>query len=172
MAEARAEALAARPVDVDDDVAELGRRTDRAPVELAVQDEPAADPRAEGEEHHVLGAPAGPEAVLGERRAVRVVLERDREPEAVGEQVAQRHVLERDVDGGPRPAGSLVDERGDPDAERDDLGIEQLVDRALDLRERGPPRWTCRSRAARGGEPSLPGRRRPPQAWCRPGRAR
>ena len=48
-----AASLAGRAVQIDRDVAELGRRADGAAVELAVEDEAAADPGAEGEHDHV-----------------------------------------------------------------------------------------------------------------------
>ena len=57
MAEARARALAGRPVEVERDVPELTGGADRAAIELSVEDEPAAHPGAEREHDHVPSSP-------------------------------------------------------------------------------------------------------------------
>ena len=81
-------------------MAELAGGAERAAVELAVQDEPAADPGAERQHDHVPRPPPRAQTVLGDRGGVRVVLERDREPERSREPVAEVDAGERDVDGG------------------------------------------------------------------------
>ena len=131
----RAKALAGRPLDVDDDVAELSCRAEVATVELAVEDQAAADPGAEREHDHVVGAAARAEAVLRERRGVRVVLERNREAEPRREVVAEVEAGERNVHRGARAPRSLVDEGRDADAERPDVVVQELRNRPLDLRD-------------------------------------
>ena len=57
---------------------------------------------------------------LGQRRAARVVLDVDRHAHALGQQLAQRDVVQRDVDAGEDLAGGELDDRrhADPDRAR------------------------------------------------------
>ena len=124
----RAVALARRAVDVDDDVAELGAGAGRAAVELAAEDQPAADPGPDRQHDHVGASRAGAEAVLGERRDVGVVVDEDRQPEALADQVADRDVDDRQVDGADRDPALAVDRARDPEPDR--RGLRTGVDRA------------------------------------------
>src|SRR4051794_14146076 len=71
-------ALAPRPVALDDHVAKLGAGAGRASVHVAVDDEAAADPRADRQQDGVPCPAGGAEAVLGERRGVGVVVDEGR----------------------------------------------------------------------------------------------
>src|SRR5690606_33412375 len=68
---------AAWAVRVEDDVAELGTHAGGPAVDAAVHDEAAADAGADGHQHHVRVRL--PEAGLGERGDVRVVVDGDGE---------------------------------------------------------------------------------------------
>ena len=57
-----------------------------------VDDDPAADPGAEGEQHQTVEVAAGPDPVLAERRRVGVVLEGGRLAEGLVDVVADRDV--------------------------------------------------------------------------------
>ena len=76
----RAVALTGRSGLVDDHVPQLGAGASRAPEELAVDDDPAADPGADGQHQRVGGAAGRAKAVLGEHRDVGVVVEIGRRP--------------------------------------------------------------------------------------------
>ncbi len=132
MAPAWTEPLAGRPVDVDRHVPELGSGADRAAIEAAVEDEPAADPRPEREHDHVLAPAARSVAVLRERSGVRVVLDRRRKAEPLGEAPAEVDVVERDVDGRDGAPGPLVDRRGNADPDRLDPVVRELRDGAVE----------------------------------------
>jgi hypothetical protein len=114
----RARPLAWRTVHVDHDVAEFGGQPGRAAVEPAAEQEAAADPRPERHEEGVLGAARGAEQVLGEQRDVRVVVDVHGQPEPLAHQVPERHASERQVRRPQRPPAALLDERGDPEADR------------------------------------------------------
>ena len=122
-------------VEADHGVAELaGAR--RAAVEPAVEHEPAADAGAD-REHHEVGADEVAVLVegLGERRARGVVLDVDRDAGLVGQQLAQRQVGERDVDAVRDAAGLELDDRGQPDADRDGVVVAQVADQLDQLRD-------------------------------------
>jgi hypothetical protein len=104
-------------------VPELTRRAERAPIDLAADDHPAPDPGADRQHERVLSAHGGPEAVLGEGRAVGVVVDEHRQVEFRRHQVADRHVDERQVDRGDRDPALAVDSRGDADADGLDAGL-------------------------------------------------
>ena len=72
-----------------------------------------------------LRAAPGPEAPLGERGGVAVVLDPDREAEPRPQQSRHVHVGEREVDRAGGPARVLVDPGGNPEAERRRLRAEQ-----------------------------------------------
>lgn len=52
--------------------------------------------------------------MLGEHRDVRVVVDEDREPQALGHDVAERHVTDRQVDRRDRDGPLVVEEGGMP----------------------------------------------------------
>ena len=132
------------------------RRADRTAIHLPVEDEPAADARAEGEHHHVARSASGADLPLGERRRVRVVVDPDREREALPHPVAEVEIGERNVHGRDRPARALVDRRGEPEADRDHTVSAQLLDHFVQAGEQillGPG----------GSGPLQPGRRSRPR---------
>jgi len=61
-------------------------------VDLTVDDDAAANPRAERETDDVLCPARGAAPPFAENRAVRVVVERGRETEPLADSIAQRHV--------------------------------------------------------------------------------
>ena len=111
-------------------VLEHGLVADLAPgpgaeVKLAVDDQPAADPRPEGHERHRPGAPAGAHPRLREGVRPGVVDEHDRPAEAGLEAGLERIA-------GPRPrevreeaddAGLALEQAGDADADRGDRPV-------------------------------------------------
>ena len=111
-------ALTRRAVQVDHHVAELGAGADRAAVELAAEDQPAADPGADRQHDRLAAAARRPGAVLGERRQVGVVVDEHRQAEPLGHHVGEHDVLERQVDGDHRVPATLIDQRGDSEADR------------------------------------------------------
>ena len=169
----RAVALAGRAVGLDHDVAELGAGAGRAAVDLAVEDQAAADPGADGQHHHVRLAAGGAEEVLGEGGDVAVVVDEDRQPDPLFDEVADRQVGERQVDGGDGDAALVVDRRRDPEpdrgglgarlARRADLADQQLDQLVLGLAGRGLAAAPTAPRSRRG---------RRPASSCRRGRRR
>ena len=71
--------------------------------------------------------------MLGERGGVAVVLERDRPSEPFRHQLPQRHVGEGNVDGAVHSSCLLVDPGRQPEPNRGDRVVEQLVDGGADL---------------------------------------
>ena len=98
-AAAGAVALAGRAVGLDHGVAELGAGAGRAAVDLAVEDQAAADPGADRQHHRVVGAAGGAVEVLGQGGDVGVVVDEDGQADPLADQVADRQVVERQVDG-------------------------------------------------------------------------
>ena len=98
-------------------VAELDARSSPA-VELAVEHEAAADAGADREHHEVLADDLARDLRLGQRRARGVVLDVDRQPAALAQRVAQRHVAQRQVDAVAHAAGREVDDRRQADRDR------------------------------------------------------
>jgi hypothetical protein len=78
MPEPGAAAAARNSAVIEDHVAQLGAGSDRAAVGPAVEDQPAADPGSERQQHHVRRPPACSKPPLGNRGAVRVVVDRNR----------------------------------------------------------------------------------------------
>ena len=97
-------ALAGRAVGLDHHVAELGPGAGRAAVDLAAEDQAAADPGADRQHHRVRLALRGAVEVLGEGRDVGVVVDEDRQADPLADQVADRQVGQRQVDRGDRDA--------------------------------------------------------------------
>ena len=108
---------------------------DRAAVELAAQDQPAADAGADREHHGLAATARRAGAMLGQRREVGVVVDEHRQAEPLGHHVGEHDVLEREVHGDHRGAGPLIDQAGDAEADRGDLPAgagARLLDRVDD----------------------------------------
>jgi hypothetical protein len=75
--------------------------------------------------------------MLGERRRVGVVVDEHRQPEALGDQVPNRDVRDRQVDRGDREAALAVYRARDPEPDRGDVRTrgERLAQFALERRE-------------------------------------
>ena len=82
---------------------------DCAAVELAAEDQPAADAGADREQDGLVATAGGAGAVLGDCRTVRVVVDEHRKIEPLGHYVGEHDVLEREVDGDHRVARPLID---------------------------------------------------------------
>ena len=144
---ARAGSVAAGTVIDENHVAELGTGSVRAAVEVAVDDQAATDPGSEGEQNDVGGAAGGAVTVLGERGEVGVVVHRDRKADPLRDDVSERHVGERQVDGIDADAAAAIDRAGNPEPDRGDAGtgrdrraqlaLEQVEDLRLALAVRG-----------------------------------
>ena len=117
----RAVALAGRPVLVDHHVAELTGRADPAAVQLAAQDQPAADPRADRHDHRLARSARSAGPVLGERRHVGVVIDEYGQPQPLGHDRAERDVGEWEIDCNHAAAATLIHQARDPEAHRRDL---------------------------------------------------
>ena len=130
-----------------------------AAVQAPVEHQPAADAGADREHHEVRDRHAAVAERLGERGARRVVLDVDRQADALGQQLAQRQVLERDVHARADPAGGELDQRRHADPDRARVGRARLLDRARSAARRAPP--GCRARCAAGATRSA----RRPGAW-------
>jgi len=114
-------ALAGRAVLVDHDVAQLTGRTDPTAVELAAQDQPAADPGADRHDHRFVRPARGAGAVLGERRHVGVVVDEHGQTEPLGHDRAERDVGKWEIDCNHTTAATLIHQARDPEAHRRDL---------------------------------------------------
>ena len=124
-----------RPAVDDHDVAELRAHAVPAAEGRAAGDDPAADAGPEREHHEVVLASPGAGPPLADRGRVRVVVEPDRKPEPLVHPVAQRRVLERQVDAADDDAVLLVDRRRRAEADRRHRLVEQLGDGGLELGE-------------------------------------
>ena len=121
-------------VHADQRVAELAGGTGRAPVDAAIEHQPAADPGADGEHDQVLhDRPAGVVERLRERRHRGVVVHEHRQPETLREHHAKVDVVEREVGAGADPPGGELDHRRHPHADRDRARAAHLVDARDDL---------------------------------------
>ena len=125
-------ALARRAVDVDHGVAELGTGAVGAAVDLAVDDQPAADSGADGEHHRVAVPCAAPKRCSASTATLASLSMQTGQPEALGEEVADRHVGDRQVDGGDRDPPLAIDRAGDAEPDGGRLGprLERLGDLA------------------------------------------
>ena len=114
-------------------MAELGP----AAVERSVDHSAAAAARAEREHEHRLRAATCAGAVLRERGDVRVVVDRHRQPEALGHRVAEVERAKGNVDRAANGSRALVDLRGKPEADGDDTVVAKrlhgLVERLEDV---------------------------------------
>ena len=102
-------APAERPVEVDDDVPELGPGAGRAAVRPTVQDQAAANAGAQGEHHDVARTLCRAGLPLGDRGRVAIVVDRHRQSVPLSHAAAEVEVGERDVHRGDRPPRALVD---------------------------------------------------------------
>ena len=150
-AAAGAVALAGRAVDLDHHVAELGAGAGGAAVDLAAEDQAAADPGADRQHHRVFGAARGAVEMLGEGGDVGVVVDEDRQAGALADEVADRQVVDRQVDRGDRDAAVVVDRRRDAEADRGDARAAPRGPR----RSRGPAARPARPRSARSSASRL-----------------
>jgi hypothetical protein len=106
-----------RPVGVDDHVPDLPRRAVRAAVQLAVDDQAAADPRRPGDVDHVPGPAPGAVVVLTEAGHVRVVGELDLRPRGAAHHRHEGHVLPWQVGWVDEDAALQVDGPGRRDGD-------------------------------------------------------
>jgi hypothetical protein len=114
-------------------VADLRRGAGRAAVEVPAQHGAAAHAGADREHHEVRAREAPVLERLGERRARRVVVDEHRQAEALREQLAQRHVLERDVHARADAPGLEVDNGRHADADRAHVVVAMALDRLHEL---------------------------------------
>ncbi len=125
---------------------------------------PAADPGPDRDHDRGIGALGGAVEVLGECREVGVVVDEHRQPCALGDQVTDRHVGDRQVDRGDRDAAVVVDRRRDAEADRE---LRRGGPRAP-RRSRGPASRPARPRSVRWSAPCSPNRRCAPRPGPRP----
>ena len=88
-------AAARRPVDLDEDVAELARHAVRPADQPAAGDDRAADPGRDGQVEEVGQIAGRPERPLGQRRDVGVPLERGRDAQRGADRTGQGRAAER-----------------------------------------------------------------------------
>ena len=113
---------------------ELSAGANPAAVQLAAEDQPAADAGPDRHDDDLAGADGGAGAMLGERCQIRVVVDEHRDPEPLGHHVSERDVIELEVDRDDRFAGPAIDQGRDAEADRGDLpagAVAQLVDGVL-----------------------------------------
>ena len=125
----------------DAQVADLGADPERAAVELAVEDQPAADAGADRDQQQVVDVVAGAVGELAPRGGVGVVLDHDREVEPGLELGLEVDVAPREVGREQHRGTRLVDVAGraDPDAD-DGRGWRPAGPPARRSRPRSPPR--------------------------------
>ena len=114
---------AGRPVAVDGEVADLGGEAEAAPVDRAVDDEAAADPRPQRDHQHLLVAPAGAVEDLAEGGDVGVVVDHDRHGAGGGQAGPGVDADEAGEVGGVVHGTVEVDEAGEADADGGDAGL-------------------------------------------------
>ena len=111
----------ARAVPVDAEVAELGGGAVGARVHLPVSHDAQSQAGAQGDVAQVTDPAAGAVAILAQGGQVGVVVERDGEPQAAGQRLAQRVVVPgRQVGAHQDLAPLLVDVAGKSNADADD----------------------------------------------------
>ena len=99
-------------------VADLGADAVRAAVDLAVEHQPAADTGADGDQQQVVGVVAGAVTELAPRRGVGVVLDHDRQLDALLELALEVLVAPGDVGREQHDGAGLVDVAGRAHADR------------------------------------------------------
>src|SRR6478735_3716973 len=129
-------ALAARAARHDLHVAELAGDAVPPALDVAVDDEGAADARAERDDDDVRLSPGGTEGRLGPGRGIGVVVDGDRQGDALRQRVTQRLVAPGQVRREDDGRAVLGDEARGADADGHDVvGVdvaEQLLDRLDD----------------------------------------
>ncbi|MNT29434.1 hypothetical protein D3C72_1651730 [compost metagenome] len=109
-----------RPVPAHRHLAEFAREAPRALVEPAIEDEPRADARADPDGQHVVEVSRRAVVGLAERRHRDVVGHVDRPLEALGQHVANRHVVEVQIGREDHAARLGVDQARDGEAHAED----------------------------------------------------
>jgi hypothetical protein len=109
-------------------VAQLAGRSHRPPVELVAEDQAAADTGADRHHHRLAAATGRPRPVLGQQREVGVVVDVDRQPQALGHHVGEGDVRQRQIDRDHRDPRALIDQAGDPESDRLNLAARGLAD--------------------------------------------
>ena len=115
-------ALAAAALGVDGRVADLARHVRRAVVQLAVEDDPAADAGADRDADGVPRAARRADPPLAEHRAVGVVVERGGQAQPVVDDLPERQVHPAEVGREQHDAALGVERAGRADADAEDLG--------------------------------------------------
>src|SRR4051794_9293646 len=108
MPTADAMALTGTAVVDDHGVTQFDAAAVGAPERAAVRDDAAAEAGAEREHDEVVDAAPGAGTPLRDRRGVRVVVEAGGKPEPLGHVIAERVVLERQVDHVERPPRAQI----------------------------------------------------------------
>ena len=167
-------ARAPRPVDVDDHVPPLARRAARAVDQVPVDDDPPADAGAERTAARRSGPLRRAPAMLGHDRGVGVVVDGDRAAQALGHDVAERDVPQRQMHGGARDPRARVDERRDAEADRAHVAAGRIAGllTAATTASSSSSAPLPRACGTPGGAPSGRSRRPRPAAWCPRGRRR
>src|SRR5204862_1830185 len=123
-------ALTPPSIGVDADMSELGRRVGGPAIDVAIDDDPAADAGPERETDDVVRAARRSAPPLPVDRAVRVVVERCRQAEAFAHAVAQRHVGPAEIGRQQDDAGLGVERTRRADADAFDF-LSRFLDRRL-----------------------------------------
>ena len=109
-------------------MAELAGRALRAAVELAADQDRAADAGAERQHQRDALAARGAVAVLREQREIGVVVDERGQADALGHHLGERQAGDRQVHRGRRETALVVDQAGDPEADRLDLAADRVAD--------------------------------------------
>jgi hypothetical protein len=128
-------------IEVDDHVPDLPGGVIAAAIQPAVDDDAAADARAQREADDVALVPAGAVGGFPEDEAMHVVVDRRRHPVALLEERGDRDVAERarEVRSLAVDALGVVDHAGQPGADAGDPGNADGVDRRRDVLQDGLP---------------------------------
>jgi len=123
--------LARLPPGDHDHVPELGP----AAIEMAVDDDAAADAGAEGEHDHVCRPLPRTEPPFGEGGGIAVVLDAGREPVALVRAIGEVHLMQREIHGAQGDAGPAVDVEGNAVSDRGRTVGEKILDDPVDRAE-------------------------------------
>ncbi len=115
-------ATAASAVEVDGDVADFAGAIGGTVMELAVQDDPAADPGPDGHADHVRAAACRADPGFAEDGTIGIVVERRHQAEALGQLGPQRHVHPAEIRREQDHPGARVERPRGTDADAEDLG--------------------------------------------------
>ena len=104
------------------DMPQLAGVVVRSGIELPVEDQPCAEPRAESQKSHVPRTDAGPEFPFGQRAGVRIVMNPRADTETIAQQLDDRDVVPaRQIRRRHHYAGTAVERTAATDAECDHL---------------------------------------------------